>query len=512
MPRPQLLIVEDDPGQVQILQAALKDAPVEVQVTDGVAAALRVLSQQRFHAVLCDLVMPEGGGQAVLRFVRHQGLTTPVIIVTGYGDEESLTDCLAAGAFDFLSKPVERFTLCAVLRRALLRNGLFCEENFLGPARRSTSRFPTLVGTSPAMQDVYERMAKVAAVDATVCLGGESGTGKELVARAIHAASPRASRPFLVLDCAAIPEGLLESELFGHVKGAFTSAASNREGLFQLADGGTLLLDEVAELPLAIQPKLLRVLQCREFRPVGGRHSIRVNVRLIAATHQDLRARVQARQFREDLFYRLDVVPLALPPLRARSEDIPLLVEHFLTQHNRRNGKQLRGVSARTMAACLRYHWPGNVRELEHCIERAAVLAEQDILDIPDLTPLLHPPAVGAPRLEQSVWPRTLEEAERALIRQTLQGVQGNRTRAADLLGISLRGLHYKLKTLDLVGERLVSQKGTGGDRRGRWALGGNGMAAGRDAIPAANCAGGAVPASMVNGEGRPPGPGRSTT
>ena len=462
MSAPRILILENEPNDIGSLQVALQDLPLEIHVADRTAAGLRSLVGQRFHTVLCNLRMPGGGGLAVLRAARRLNLPPPVILLTGCGDEGKLSECLAAGAFDFLSKPVERFTLLAILRRALLQSGLICEASLPGPASRPTLQIANLVGTSPAMQEVLGHIAKVAAADANVCLYGESGTGKELVARAIHYVGPRAQQPLIVLDCAAIPEGLLESELFGHVKGAFTSAVSDREGLFQLADGGTLFLDEVAELPLPLQAKLLRVVQCREVRPVGGRHPIKVNVRLIAATHRDLRAQVQAGQFREDLFYRLEVLPITLPPLRARKADIPLLVEHFITEVRRHSATPLRGVSSRTIAAFLQHDWPGNVRELENCIERAAIMAEQEILDLPDLTPLLHRAATGAPAPGPLTWPCTLKDAERALILQTLQNVQGNRARAAELLGISLRSLHYKLRELRGTGHLPAARSGKG--------------------------------------------------
>jgi DNA-binding NtrC family response regulator len=455
-PKGRVLVVDDEVGQYEILRLYLESLPVEVQVAEGTAAALQLLTTERYHAILCDLVMPGGGGMEVLRFVKSQGIPTPVLIITGYGDEETAEECLSAGAFDFIAKPVDRLSLIAVLRRTLLRSGLIFDELPSSAPSRPVVQFPHLVGTSEALKEVLWRITKVAEADTNVCIYGESGTGKELVARAIHYSGRRANHPLIVLDCAAIPEGLMESEMFGHVKGAFTSAVTDREGVFQLADGGTLLLDEVGELSLPLQAKLLRVLQIREFRKVGGKTPIKVDVRIVAATNKDLRAMVAEGKFREDLFYRLEVIPITLPPLRARKEDVPLLVDHFIQKFNRNNKKQIRGVSSRTMGALLQYNWPGNIRELENCIERAAVMADADILDISDLAQILRPAtttqASAAAVAEPGPWPRSLREAERDLILKTLQSVQGNRTRAAELLGISLRGLHYKLKTLRMEG------------------------------------------------------------
>jgi transcriptional regulator with GAF, ATPase, and Fis domain len=314
----------------------------------------------------------------------------------------------------------------------------------LEPSRISRDRFPDLIGDSTPMQALYRWIDKVAAASASVCLYGESGTGKELVAQAIHTTGRRRGRPFVVVDCAALPEGLMESELFGHVRGAFTSAVGDRVGVFQLADTGTLFLDEVAELPLALQAKLLRVIQHQEFRRVGSSTPLRVDVRLIAATNRDLATAVQQGRFRADLFYRLDVLHVTLPPLRARKEDIPLLVTHFLRQLNQHRARPLTGLTPRALERLRQHDWPGNVRELENWIARAAVLAEGDVLDLAEvrrLSPQSAPNGANGPL--------SLRDREQARILDALRQTQGNKTAAAALLGISLRGLHYKLRRLE---------------------------------------------------------------
>jgi DNA-binding NtrC family response regulator len=446
----RVLIVGDDASQCENFRLSLLPVSIKAQVAEGTEAAVSLLANGRFHAVVWDLGMPQDGNSEVLQFIRGQALSTPVIII-GCGEEGCVVECLAGGAFDFLPKPVDPLALLAVLRRALLRSGLVFEDSKAPPpGSQRRLHFPHLVGKSDAMEDVLWRIAKVADADTNVCIYGETGTGKELVARAIHMSSPRANRPLIVLDCAAIPEGLMESEMFGHLRGSFTSAMGDREGVFQLADGGSLFLDEVGELSLSLQAKLLRVVQCREFRKVGGKHPIRVDVRILVGTNKDLRSMVAEGKFREDLFYRLDVIPITLPPLRQRMGDIPLLVEHFIEKCNCKNNKQIRGVSPRGMALLLRHHWPGNIRELENCIERASVLALKDILDVTDLAPILGPAGNGVPLAPSSgvTRPPSLREAERGLILETLQRVQNDRARAAELLGISLRGLYYKIESL----------------------------------------------------------------
>jgi transcriptional regulator with AAA-type ATPase domain len=321
--------------------------------------------------------------------------------------------------------------------------GIFAASTPLPPV--FTRPFPSLIGSSAPMQQVFSAIAKVAAVDSSVCIYGESGTGKELVARAIHYSSRRASQPLVVFDCSAVPEGLMESEMFGHVKGSFTSAVNSREGLFELASGGSLFLDEITELGPALQAKLLRVLQAREFRRVGGKDLVQVNVRIMAATNQHLRGMVAQRQFRSDLLYRLEVIPINLPPLREREGDLPLLVAHFLLRFNRNNVKQVEGVTPAALVSLLRHPWPGNVRELENCIERAAGMTDGTVLDVGDLAFLLEPVSAN----ENGKTKRGIPVTEQELIRRTLRLVNGNRLQAARLLGISVRTLYYRLRELE---------------------------------------------------------------
>jgi len=444
----QVLVVETPSGTAEDIQGLLSSCAITDVAVAKESEALNRLRRGEFYAVLFHEDAPMDG-HGLLVTAKRETPNTPVIVIVEGTDPGRCAEWTAAGAFECLVKPVDPPSLLAAMQRALTRSQLCAAGSVKSTRSRLRSgewSFAEMVGDSEAMQEVYYSITKVAQSDANICLYGESGTGKELIARAIHDSGRRQGRPFVILDCAAIPEGLMESEMFGHVRGAFTSAVGDRVGVFQLADTGTLFLDEVAELPVPLQAKLLRVIQNREFRRVGSSHSVRVDVRILAATNKDLPDLVKRGQFREDLFYRLDVISITVPPLRKRKEDIPLLLEHFVEQFNRNSEKQIRGISARTQRLLLKYDWPGNVRELQNCIERAGVMADEDIIDIGDLRQVLHPVAQAGAQTEGGAG---LRDMEHTLIHDTLRQTRGNKTAAAALLGISLRGLHYKLKRLE---------------------------------------------------------------
>ncbi len=446
----QVLVVETPSGTAEDIQGLLSSCAITDVAVAKESEALNRLRRGEFYAVLFHEDAPMDG-RGLLVTAKRETPNTPVIVIVEGTDPGRCAEWTAAGAFECLVKPVDPSSLLAAMQRALTRSQLCATGSVKSTRSRQRSgewSFGEMVGDSEAMQEVYYSITKVAQSDANICLYGESGTGKELIARAIHDSGRRQGRPFVILDCAAIPEGLMESEMFGHVRGAFTSAVGDRVGVFQLADTGTLFLDEVAELPVPLQAKLLRVIQNREFRRVGSSHSVRVDVRILAATNKDLPDLVKRGQFREDLFYRLDVISITVPPLRKRKEDIPLLLEHFVEQFNRNSEKQIRGISARTQRLLLKYDWPGNVRELQNCIERAGVMADEDIIDIGDLHQVLHPVAQAAAQTEGGAG---LRDMEHTLIQDTLRQTRGNKTAAAALLGISLRGLHYKLKRLEAI-------------------------------------------------------------
>jgi DNA-binding NtrC family response regulator len=444
----RVLIVEDDPatrsGLAELVQAwgFLTD-----EAADG-EEAMRKVTTFRPAIIVSDLVMPRMGGADLLRALKDQLSDITLILLTAQGTVDSAVEAIKEGAYDYLSKPVDPQRLQILLQKAVERQDTLREVRALRRQLREQGSFGRIIGNSPGIRAVYRVIEQSAPTSASVLISGESGTGKELIAQTIHELSPRATFPFVAINCAAIPETLLESEIFGHEKGAFTGATDRRTGVFELAHRGTLFLDEIAEMMPATQVKLLRVLQERIFRRLGGRQEISVDVRVIAATNQNPQDAVNSGKLREDLFYRLNVFALDLPPLRTRREDIPLLVQTFLTEFNRTNAKGIRAVDQEAMYLLERYPWPGNIRELRNVIERATILAESEFIEPRHLPPtLISRGEESLPTL--TIAPgTTVDEAERRLILLTLDHTRNNKTRAAEILGISLKTLHNKLNRM----------------------------------------------------------------
>jgi two-component system response regulator AtoC len=446
-----VLIVDDEESMRHLLAVILRDRGYEVRAVSNGQDALKELAARDYDLVLSDVRMPRMDGLALLREALRMHPDLTFIVMSAYGTHDTAIEAMKAGAYDYVGKPFRPDEVVLVLRKAEERERLARENRRLRRELAEEYRQDGLVGSSEALQEVMRQVRKVAPLKTTVLLTGESGTGKELVARALHELSPRASFPFVAVNCGAIPAELIESELFGHVRGAFTDASRDKKGLAAEADGGTLFLDEIGELPPALQVKLLRFLQDEEVRRVGDIRSEKVDVRVVAATARDLQRAVREGQFREDLFYRLHVVGIRLPPLRERPDDVPLLVEHFLAKYRRLRGDApLAGVSPEALEALRSYRWPGNVRELEHVVERAVVLAdgpeirEEDLPDELRAAPRPAPP-VALPAGTLSV-KRATRAVEEQLIRQALEQTGGNRTRAAELLELSYRALLYKIK------------------------------------------------------------------
>jgi two-component system response regulator AtoC len=453
----RVLIIDDEEPFADMLQAMLTRAGYETEVVNRAAAGLERLESESFELVLCDMKMPQMNGLEFLDGMKERGLSSTVITMSAFGTIDLAIEALRRGAYDYISKPFQRDEVILTLRKAEERERLRARvaelETKVGRLDAIESGDRPLLGQSESIRALKEMLVKVAAFPTTVLIMGDSGTGKELVARAIHRASPRKDAPFVAVNCGAIPETLLESELFGHVRGAFTDAKADKPGLFKDADGGTLLLDEVGELPQAVQVGLLRVLQESEIRPVGSTKNIKVDVRVLAATHRDLEAEVKAGNFREDLFYRLNVLPVKVAPLRERTDDIPLLAEHVLGRIADRMNAHRHSLHPDTLRLLMGYPWPGNVRELENVLERAVVLSESNVLHPADLPVQLQhatdPVQMTLVSGELSVKKATLY-IERALISRALEKTGGNRTKAAKLLEISHRALLYKLKDYGL--------------------------------------------------------------
>src|SRR5215471_12372117 len=455
----RVLIVEDDPAARIGLEQLVKSWGFLAESASDGEEALEKVTSFRPAIVITDLVMPRMDGLALLRALPQTGSDVTTLLLTAQGTVETAVEAMKEGAYDYLTKPVDIQRLKILLDKIVERLETMREVKALRRQLREHGTFGSLIGNSPEMRKIYQVVEQAAPTAASVLITGESGTGKELIAQTIHQLSPRSGFPFIAINCAAIPETLLESEIFGHEKGAFTGAADRRQGCFELADRGTLFLDEIGEMTPATQVKLLRVLQERKFRRLGGKNEQSVDVRVIAATNIDPADAVQKGKLREDLYYRLNVFALTLPPLRDRKEDLPLLVQAFIAEFNVRNQKAIAGVDNQVMRLFEQHTWPGNVRELRNVIERATILAPGPLIDIRQMPPtLLHEPQ--APQQAQvALAPgTTVEEAERRLIMMTLAHTGDNKTRAAEILGISLKTLHNKLNKLRLRPKRADSQ------------------------------------------------------
>jgi DNA-binding NtrC family response regulator len=444
MPRKNILVVDDEKGQREILEMILSEEGYDVTTAASGEAALKFAKERRFDLALTDLKMTGMDGIELLQHLLASDSSIIVILLTAHGSIESAKEALRRGAFDYLEKPYDKAALLETINRALDRLDAIDVE---------------IVSASPKMEAVKKMILKVAHSNSTVLVRGESGTGKELIARAVHNQSPRSGEMFQAVNCAAINENLLESELFGHEKGSFTGAHAEKKGLFEIADRGTLFLDEIAELDVGIQAKLLRALQERKIRRVGGTHELNVDVRVIAATNRDLRAMVVDGRFRDDLYYRINVLSIDVPPLRERREDIPVLIEYFLKKHTKNTSRLVRGLTPETKKLMLDYSWPGNVRQLESAIERAILLSEGDLIIPEDLPTEVRqeagPAAEGAFKLPAEGI--NFEDVERNLITQAMEQTDYNITKAAKLLGLTFRTLQYRL-------EKFGIKKPDGGD------------------------------------------------
>jgi len=441
----RILVVDDEQNAREALRTILQEEKYEVAEAANGEEALERLASFSPDVVLADVRMPKMDGITLVKKAREGESDAIFIIMTAFASIESAVEAMRAGAENFLVKPLDVNAVLVVLEKALEKRRLRRETEQLRARVRERYRFPSIIGESPQLHAVFDVVKRTAPTKATVLILGESGTGKELIAQAIHEESPRKDKPFIKVNCAALSETLLESELFGHERGSFTGAVGRREGRFELADGGTLFLDEIGEISPSLQIKLLRVLQTREFERVGGTQTLKVDVRLVAATNRDLAAEVKAGKFREDLYYRLNVVAVTLPPLRERKGDIPALVSHFVEKYAAAYGKTVHGLAPGTLNALLAHGWPGNVRELENVVERAVVLAQGTELTADDLPPTLRGPR--ASRTPGALIPgATLYEIEREAILKTLDMVNGSTARAAEVLGISVRKIQYRLK------------------------------------------------------------------
>jgi len=467
--QPRILVVDDEPSLRDMLTILFRREGFDVVSQPGFRAGVEAVRQAPapFAVVLTDLIMPDGSGLDVLTAAKERASATQVLLMTAHSTVEAAVDAMRRGAYDFITKPFSNTEITALVAKALEKRAILAENEQLRAKVKHLEK-REMFGEGPAAKRMGELVRKAAATKATVLITGESGTGKELVARALHDQSDRAKAPFLVVNCGALPEALMESELFGHEKGAFTGAQRTSLGLFRDANGGTVLLDEVGELPMSLQVKLLRVLQERRVRPVGGSTELPVDVRLLAATNRDVEADVRAGKFRQDLYYRLNVIRIQVPPLRERREDIGTLAERFVQRFALELGKQVMGLEAEAIRALEAYAWPGNIRELENVMERAVALASTSAIGLGDLPPDVSglsgnaAPLLAQLPVEGCALDSVLGELERRLLVQALERTGGGRTAAATLLGISFRSLRYRLEkhAIDLAGDDVGDDAG----------------------------------------------------
>lgn len=447
--RATVLVIDDDDGMRDLLKTDLELRGYEVLCAVSANDALNVISEHNVEMVITDIRMPGQSGLQLCQQLKESRPDLPVVVMTAFGDMDTAIAAIRSGAYDFINKPVELELVAMTVRRAVERSRLRVQVRLLEQQIELPAGFPNMLGESEAMLELYDQLARVADSDASVLISGESGTGKEMVARAIHDRSDRASKPFVAINCGAISESLLESELFGHVKGAFTDARSERKGLFVEADGGTILLDELGDMPLAMQVKLLRALEEKRVRPVGGNREVSFNVRVVAASHVDLEAAVEENRIREDLFYRINVINLYMPPLRSRGSDVLLLAKHFLGAFAEKSEKNIRDFDENVADKLLSYNWPGNIRELRNVIERAVILAKHDRLieeDLPDKIRTFTGKAVfwGSDDPTELL---SLEEIQLRYIAHVLDAVDNNQTQAAKILKVDRKTLYRKLKS-----------------------------------------------------------------
>jgi len=459
----RILVVDDEPSMREFLEIMLSQDGYRVSVASTGEEGIKIYRLTEPDLVLTDVRMPGMSGLDLIREIHTIDSAVPIIAITAYASADDALRAVREGAYDYLSKPFQVEDLRIIIRNALEARRLRRENLDLRRSVEESYRFGDIIGKSPEMLDIFNLISRVAPSKASVLILGESGTGKELIAKAMHQWSPRANKPFVTINCTAIPENLLESEMFGHVKGSFTGAVANKPGLVEAAHTGTLFLDEVGELPPSIQAKLLRFLQEREFRRIGSNDDRKVNVRVIAATNKKLEREIENGNFREDLYYRLNVIRIRLPPLREREEDIPILVNHFLKKFAAEQGKEIRKVSSLAMRVLCKYSYPGNVRELENIIERCVTLEQSDQLTAENLPPRLAESTDDAGGSAEAEIPpdgidlnRTMENMEKKLILRALEITGGNRSRAARLLGISFRSFRYRLVKLGMDHEEAV--------------------------------------------------------